>query len=221
MPKKTTTVGISILPPEAQISESKKVPQFEPHDLQSLVDEAKSTGAFVVEVLRRRNEDQLRTLVEHLGVSPADPEVWKKAFFLLAVKTSGVDHVKWSPRRTNKNAVKWTVTHDLALLKEVTILCAKGLSERAAIDKIAADPAMKKILPYRENGQSSSKKKRVTALLRRLHRLKPPMETWLHQALCIPPKFSSSIEEDIYHLEMSHGLSQLVTNEQPLKKVNS
>ena len=43
-----------------------------------------------------------------------------------------------------------TPEHDCELLWQVTMLKAKGLSERRAIAKIAADPKRRKSFPYRE-----------------------------------------------------------------------
>src|SRR5215831_18910725 len=113
-------------------SERRRVPVFDPHDLRSLISEAKANGeadvdtAFVF-TFRRRNESQMRDLLRRLGVDPSRPDAWERGFFHLAFLHHGVGHLAWYPQRTNKNAVTWTPDHDLVLLREVFILRQGGL----------------------------------------------------------------------------------------------
>jgi hypothetical protein len=106
--------------------------------------------AAVLAALRRRNEVQMQKLLRSLGVDPSRPDAWVRGFFLLAYYHHGVGHFAWHPRRTNRNAAKWTPAEDLELLREVIVLKQDGLSERRAIAKIAADSKKMRLFPYRE-----------------------------------------------------------------------
>ena len=105
----------------------------------------------VLAALRRRNEVQMQKLLRGLGVDPSRPDAWKRGFFLLAYYHHGVGHLAWHPRRTNRNAAKWTRAQDLELLRQVIMLTRDGLSQRRAIAKVAADPRKMRLFPYREN----------------------------------------------------------------------
>jgi hypothetical protein len=138
---------ILLLPPDREVeARRKKLPIFEAHDLRSLLAEAKASqhvdgdDAAVLAALRRRNEVQMQKLLRALGVDPSRPDAWARGFFLLAHCHHGVGHLAWYPRRTNRNAAKWTRAQDLELLREVIMLTRDGLSQRRAIAKIAADP---------------------------------------------------------------------------------
>ena len=156
---------ILLLPPDREVeARRKKLPVFEAHDLRSLLAEAKASqhvdgdDAAVLAALRRRNEVQMQKLLRGLGVDPSRPDAWVRGFFLLAYYHHGVGHLAWCPRRTNRNAAKWTPAQDLELLREVIMLRQEGLSERRAIAKIAADPKKMRLFPYREQKSRYSPK---------------------------------------------------------------
>jgi hypothetical protein len=128
----------------------KRLPVFEPHDLRSLMSEAKGKSDDFADLraLRRRNELQMKELLKRLGLDPTLSDAWQRGFFLLAHYHHGVGFIAWYPRRTNRNAATWQVDHDIALLHEVAILKSDGLSERSAIKKIAADRKKRHLYPY-------------------------------------------------------------------------
>ena len=100
----------------------------------------------------------------------------REAFFL-AHYHHGVGFIAWHPRRTNRNAATWEVDHDVALLHEVVVLRSKGLSERLAIKRIAADRKKRHLFPYREqkyrpSAKGTEQRRREDALRARLHKLK-------------------------------------------------
>jgi hypothetical protein len=151
---------ILLLPPDREVeARRKKLPVFEAHDLRSLLAEAKASqhvdgdDAAVLAALRRRNEVQMQKLLRGLGVDPSRPDAWKRGFFLLAYYHHEVGHLAWHPRRTNRNAAKWTPAQDLELLREVIMLTRDGLSQRRAIAKVAADPRKMRLFPYREKSR--------------------------------------------------------------------
>ncbi len=146
-----------LFPPDQQIAAiRKRLPIFKAHDLRSLLAEAKASqnaegnDIALVAALRRRTTIQIRDLLRHLGVDPSRPDAWKGGFYLLAFYHHRIGHLAWHPRRSNRNAARWTPEHDYDLLREVTVLKAKGLSERRAIANIAADPKKRRFFPYRE-----------------------------------------------------------------------
>jgi hypothetical protein len=154
-----------LFPPDQQIAAiRKKLPIYKPHDLRSLLAEAKANqnpdgdDIGLVAAFLRRNGAQMEDLLRRLGIDPSQPNAWQRGFYQLAVCQHRVGHVAWYPRRTNRNAVRWTPDHDYELLCEVAVLKAKGLSERRAIAKIAADPKSRKLFPCREQeGRHSPK----------------------------------------------------------------
>ncbi len=161
-------------------AERKRLPIFKPHDLRSLVNEAQAgqpdaDAGFVV-ALRRRNSDQMKDLLRCLGVDPSQPDAWARGFFLLTHYHDGVGHLARYPRRTNKNAAKWTTTHDLDLLREVFLLKERGLSERSAIKKLAADRKKRQLFPYRNQEgphvKGTEQQRREDVLRARLQKLK-------------------------------------------------
>jgi hypothetical protein len=173
---------ISLLPEDGEVrSARRKLPVFHPHNLRSLISEAKKNNeadldtAFVL-AFRRRNEAQLKHLLRRLGVDPSKPDAWERGFLHLAVLHHGVGHLAWYPRRGNRNSATWTPAHDVALLREVILLRQKGLSERAAVKKLATDPKKRQLFPYRMHGYRFSTgedpKKREAALWARLQKLK-------------------------------------------------
>ena len=165
---------ILLLPPDREVeARRKKLPVFEAHDLRSLLAEAKASqhvdadDAAVLAALRRRHEVQMQKLLRALGVDPSRPDAWKRGFFLLAHCHHGVGHLAWYPRRTNRNATKWTRAQDLELLRQVIMLTRDGLSQRRAIVKIAADPKKMRLFPYHEKSryfQGTQRGRREAAL---------------------------------------------------------
>ena len=174
---------ILLLPPDREIGGGrKKLPVFKPHDLRSLLAEAKASqnvdgdDIAVVVAFRRQNVIQMQRLLLCLGVDPSQPNAWEKGFFLLAHYHHGVGQLAWYARRTNKNAVKWAYAQDLELLREVIMLTQDGLSQRRAIAKIAADPEKMRLFPYREQKSrhfpaSTQRQRREAALWARFQKL--------------------------------------------------
>ena len=108
----------------------------------------KNLDAKVILAFRRRNEDQIDQLVRAMGFDPADPGVWKRAFFNLAVIHWGVGHLSWTPPLgSNRRAAKWTVEHDSAFYLLMQELMAKGKKQTAALREIANDPKKWKLFP--------------------------------------------------------------------------
>src|SRR5262245_41078455 len=105
---------VLLLPPDREVeARRKKLPIFEPHDLRSLLAEAKASqhvdgdDAAVLAALRRRNEVQMQKLLRALGVDPSRSDAWARGFFLLAHFHHWVGHLAWYPQRINRNAAKW------------------------------------------------------------------------------------------------------------------
>jgi hypothetical protein len=100
---------------------------------------------------------QLNQLLRALDIDPASPTSWRDGFLVLAILDYGVGHVVLKPSRTNKNAAKWSREHDLALYREMGILKRQGLSESAAIKKLAADRRTRQLFPYKAQNRPGSK----------------------------------------------------------------
>jgi hypothetical protein len=213
---------ISIVPKEHNVkSARRKLPVFGPHDLRSLITEAKTNDkadfdtAFLL-AFRRRNATQMKDLLRRLGVDPARSDAWQRGFFHLAALHHGVGHLAWYPRRTNRNSATWTPTHDLALLREVVVLRQKGLSERRAVKKLAADPKKRELFPYRRQGSRFSidedPQKRGAALWARLQKLKASTrgKSILDLLLGVSQDDLSSIERSLFGLHLSRLLPKLV-----------
>jgi hypothetical protein len=171
---------IPLLPKDHEVkSARRKLPVFDAHDLRSLITEAKRNDQGDMDTtflfaFRRRNDTQMKDLLRRLGVDPSRADAWERGFFHLAFLHHGVGHLAWYPRRTNRNSASWTPTHDLALLREVTLLGQKGLSERAAVKKLASDRKKRPQFPYRKKGYFSTAdepKKREAPLWARLQKL--------------------------------------------------
>lgn len=157
-----------------------KLPHFQPHDISALIKEAKSTtktdiDRALVAASRRRTDEQLLELLHCLGIEPSDQRAWEKGFYLLAFCHHDAGPISVYQSRTNRNAAKWTTSHDCLLLKEVMILKRNGLSERAAVKRLAADKTKVSQFPYRSWRHSSVRdelKNREDALWARLQKLK-------------------------------------------------
>jgi hypothetical protein len=61
----------------------KRLAVFEPHDLRSLISEAKEKSDDFADLraLRRRNELQMKELLKRLGLDPTLPDAWQRGFF--------------------------------------------------------------------------------------------------------------------------------------------
>ena len=209
---------ILLFPKENEVrSARRKLPVFKPHDLRSLVSEAKTNGntdidtAFLL-TFRRRNDAQMQDLLRRLGVNPARSDAWQRGFFHLANLHHGVGHLAWYPHRTNRNSATWTSSHDLALLREVFLLRQQGLSERAAVKKLATDPKKRQLFPYRMHGHRYSTgedpQKREAALWARLQKLKAQSRgtSILDLLLGVSQDGLSSIERSLFELDMVSSL---------------
>lgn len=182
MTKKSKRRGPTpIFPPEgSREALREKLPQFQPHDISALIAEAKSTAKTDIDrailvALRRRTNEQLLELLRCLGIDPSDRRAWEKGFYLLAFCHHGAGQISVYQSRTNRNAAKWTPSHDYLLLREVMIFTRNGLSERDAVKKLAADKTKMSQFPYRPWGHSSTRseaKNREDALWARWQRLK-------------------------------------------------
>ena len=211
---------ISLFPKDQEVkSARRKLPVFDPHDLRSLISEAKTNDKADVDTafffaFRRRNDTQMKELLRHLGVDPSRPDAWERGFFQLALLHHGVGHLAWYPRRTNRNSATWTSTHDLALLREVIILRQKGLSEHRAVKKLAADPKKRKLFPYRRHGYwfstAEDPQKREAALWARLQKLKASARgtSIVDLLVGVSQDGLSSIERRLYELDMSRLLPE-------------
>jgi len=201
----------------------KRLPVFEPHDLRSLMSEAKGKSDDFADLraLRRRNELQMKELLERLGLDPTLPDAWQRGFFFLAHYHHGVGCIAWYPRRTNRNAVTWQVDHDIALLHEVAILKSDGLSERRAIKRIAADRKKRHLFPYREqkhrpSAKGTEQKRREDALRARLNKLKTSarINSILELMSGDPKELLSSYEQALLDLDKANAVPLLVKNQQ-------
>jgi hypothetical protein len=196
-----------------------KLPVFDPHDLRSLITEAKTNDTTDVDAafflaFRRRNDAQMKKLLRHLGVDPSSSDAWERGFFRLAFFHHGVGHLAWYPRRTNRNSATWTPAHDLALVREVIVLRQRGLSERRAVKKLAADPKKRKLFPYRRQGYRFSTgedpRKREAALWARWQKLKAQARgtSIVDLLVGVSQDGLSSIERSLYELDMSSLLPE-------------
>jgi hypothetical protein len=213
-----------LFPPDQQIAAiRKKLPIYKPHDLRSLLAEAKANqnpdgdDIGLAAAFLRRNGVQMEDLLRRLGIDPSQPNAWQQGC-QLAVCHHRVGHVAWYPRRTNRNAARWTPDHDYELLREVTVLKAKGLSERRAIAKIAADPKSRKLFPYREQeGRHSPKgtqqERREAALWARHQKLiQSTRGRSLLDLFGVAPKDDSGFfERKLRDLDEANFFRQLVT----------
>jgi hypothetical protein len=225
---------ISLFPTEHEVKTARsKLPVFEAYDLRSLISEAKTNdkvdfdSAFLF-AFRRRNDTQMKDLLRHVGVDASKSDAWERGFFHLAVLHHGAGHLAWYPYRINRNSATWTPTHDLALLREVIVLRQKGLSERRAVKKLAADPKKRQQFPYRKQGYRFSTaeepQKREAALWARLQKLKASARgtSIIDLLLGVSRDGLSSIERSLYDLDMSNLLpKELVKIDNCSKKARS
>jgi hypothetical protein len=211
---------ILLFPKDHELKSARRqLRRFDQHDLRSLITEAKTNDKADVDTafllaFRRRNETQMKHLLRRLGVDPSSSDAWERGFFHLASLHHGVGHLAWYPHRTNRNSATWTPTHDLALLREVIVLRQKGLSERRAVKKLAADPKKRELFPYRRQGYRFSTveepQKRKAALWARLQKVKASArgKSIVNLLVSISQGGLSSIERMLYELDMSSLLPE-------------
>jgi hypothetical protein len=163
----------------------KSLPRFDPLELAELSkrppahDDPEDHFARLARIVQRETNHQMLELLRRLGVDEEQPDAWRKGFFWLAYYHHRVGHFVYYRSKKHRNAAKWTEEHDLALLSETMKLRATGLSELAAVKKIASHPELKRLLPYRAqriraigDSKATERKKRAAALHRRLQELK-------------------------------------------------
>jgi hypothetical protein len=224
---------VLLFPKDGEVGRTRrKLPIFKPHDLRALISEAKTNDKADVDTafllaFRRHNDGQMKDLLKRLRVDPASSDAWERGFFHLAVLHHGVGHLAWYPRRT-RNPATWTPAHDLALLQEVIVLRQRGVSERAAVRKLAADPKKRELFPYRRHGYRFSTaedpRNREAALWARLQKLKASARgtSIVDLLLGVSQEGLSSIERSLYELDMSSLLpKEPVKNESHSKKGRS
>ena len=150
---------------------------FEPLDLREIVEDAKVSPGFTPEKIRAtETAAQIQQILTVLRFPVNKPPNWSRAFYALAEVLLDVGHVQYTPSRQNRAAATWDKA-DIAFLAMVHRLTQGGLSERRAIDKIAADPKKWGRLPYKQNGRplyggKIEQAKRAAALRRHLNRIK-------------------------------------------------
>jgi hypothetical protein len=205
-----------------------KLPKFEPHDLRSVISEAKAneevdTDHAFIFAFRRKNQEQIEGLLRNLGIDPSQPDAYRKGFNLLATYHYGVGHLAWFPRRTNKNAATWSSSVELTLLVEVMLLRKQGLSERRAVKTLVADPKKRQLFPYRGQRSDSTHKvlqKREDAVWRHLQKVKSSkFGASLLDLFSEPTRGGhSAIERALFDLDMSNSLpNRLVKNHDALQ----
>lgn len=222
--KEKGKVQKQLFPPDQRIAAIRKtLTIYKPHDLRSLLAEAKAhqnpdgDDIGLAAALHRRNSVQVEDLLRRLGTDPSQPNAWRQGFYQLAVCHHRVGHVAWYPRRTNRNAARWTTDHDYELLRGVAVLRAKGLSERRAIARIAADPKSCKFFPYREQKgrhfpKGKQQERREAALRARYQKLIASARgRSLLDLFGVAPKDGSGLfERELRDLDEAHFLPQLV-----------
>ena len=224
---------LSVLTTDQEVKSARsKLPVFDPHDLQSLITEAKTddtadfdTAFFLA--FRRRNDIQMKELLRRLGVNPSNPDAWERGFFHLACLHHGVGHLAWYPRRTNRNSATWTPAQDFVLLREVWILQQQGLSDRAAVEQLACDPKKRQLFPYRKKGyfsKAEESEKRAAALRERLKALKASARGKSILDLLVGMCQSGglgSLERGLYELAIFSSVPRIGKNQEPLQKAHS
>ncbi|MDO8397976.1 MAG: hypothetical protein Q7T45_09150 [Bradyrhizobium sp.] len=138
-------------------AQAARLTQFEPHNLDDIVQDARAINADTVLNLRRKNDQQIEQLLREMHVDPEQPDVWRKAFFLLATIHHGVGGISTTPKRQkNKNAAKWTAEQHLIFYQMMQVLLQEGLSERDAVKRIANDKARWERFPNQGQNRPSS-----------------------------------------------------------------
>jgi hypothetical protein len=99
--------------------------------------------------LYEREKKQVEQVLESLGCDPSAPD-WESAFFKMARLYCNVGQIRRA--RGGSSGTKWTLEHEFILIAEVGRLIREGISDsdRAAIKRIANDPAYDNVFPYEE-----------------------------------------------------------------------
>ena len=196
---------------------------FEPHDLRSLISEARASETdsgldrAVVSALRHRNQSQMNDLLRRLGVDPSQPDSWHRGFLQLACRHYGVARLALHPT--------WTDAADMNLLLEVISLRATGKSELQAIKQIVSNSKTRKLFPYGEKNRVKShysaqneNQKREAALRRRLQHLKRSSSenSILNQLLGTGRNAQSALERVLNTLDFPASSPQRVEKIYPL-----
>ncbi|MGB8738914.1 MAG: hypothetical protein WCD52_01295 [Xanthobacteraceae bacterium] len=224
MPKsRKKSQRVLLLPSINQLrTRRRKLPAFPAIDLQALVGDAQGQGTddedkALLTNYRALCDEQASRLLRDLGLDPADSMAWQKGFYLLAFWDRGLGHVAWSPQRTNRNASRWTHTHNLSLLMEVAARTAAGLSQRKAVRQLARDPVKRKLFPYRPQRSGSepkgSEQERYEGALWRQyqHLVTKQSEDWLDWLFGLSHRQGlSPLEQMLVDLNEAHRHTQLV-----------
>jgi len=214
-----------------------RLPSFKPLDLRRLISEAKrrmkdkyKIDEEAIVAHRRHIDEQIADLLSSLGYTKRTDDVWKRAFYTLAILDYGVGHTVYNRPRHNRNAAKWTVDHDLVFLERMESLKKAGLSERKAIKQLASDPAFVQGLPYSEHRQketSRTKSKSLLALERALRmryrhlKIHYSYENWAERIIGGPLP-GSRLEFSLWRLDMQElGPPELAKNETPENRADS
>jgi hypothetical protein len=171
--RRQTHLGV----PSDKLAQSKEaLPYFEPIDLRSLLLAAlRKTGAQsidekTVSVLSDRLRAQTEQLLRALGFNP-DENKWQSAFMRLARHHHGLGLLVHIPRRTNSNARRWSLEHDLRLLEVLQLLKAEGIEGSAAFKTIASRPKLRNQFPYKTRSQIKGRDKLAKSLSERRRKL--------------------------------------------------
>jgi hypothetical protein len=119
-------------------STQRELPKFKPHDLRSLIKGAKANDQEELKIgvllaFRRRNDEQLKQLLQGLGVDPSKPDAWRTGFFLLAMFHHGVGHLaaRHGPRLLARPPAERL---DAKIIAHYVAECRKSCSETAVAD---------------------------------------------------------------------------------------
>jgi hypothetical protein len=147
--------------------------RFQPHPLVRI--DSDSVDGRTIDRLRQLNHGQLDHLLKALGLDRTTPNVWERAFFLLAVIHYGVGHITWTPPRgPNRRNHKWTVALDTELYNDVRALTEGGCTETQALEKIAKDAKKCAKFQLRTDSRSETpdRKRHFQTLKKRLRHIK-------------------------------------------------
>lgn len=181
---KVTKRAIQIFPDRSWVKEqkSKLSRRIPPYQLKGVAPE--SINEKTISGIREHANHQLDALLAALGLERTTPNVWERAFFLIAVVEYGVGRITWTPPRgPNQHAEKWTKL-DKELRHDVCHLTEQGLSEIQALEIIAKDPDKCKKFGLKSDATSEKPdwKRHVQTLKKRLNHIKK-MPLGLLQAL--------------------------------------
>ncbi len=125
---------------------------FEPMDFRQLIAQAKQKSPSKADqafekLVEETTAKQLNELLSAMRIKRKDSAAFQKAFLTLATAFLGVGQVAWSPVGRQPH---WTLDDYATLYSLIEGLKKwQGLSERAAIKKIASEPRASSWLPYR------------------------------------------------------------------------